>query len=43
MFVRRKLSRWRAFIWLWRHQPQERKKWIVRFLLGADLRSDVFL
>lgn len=35
------ISRWAAFIWLWRHDSEAKWFWLRAYLAGANLRGDV--
>jgi hypothetical protein len=35
------ISRWAAFVWLWRHDSEARWFWLWQFLKGHNLREEV--
>ncbi|WP_430010232.1 hypothetical protein [Methylophaga lonarensis] len=41
MLTVNRMTRWQAFIWLWRHDSEARWLWFRYWLMRADLRIDV--
>jgi len=35
------MSRWQAFRWLWRKDPEARWLWLMAFIRGSQLQKDV--
>lgn len=41
MLTVNKMTRWQAFMWLWRHDSEARWHWFKCCIMRADLRKDV--
>lgn len=35
------MTKWQAFMWLWKFDSEEKFSWLKYFLLGHDLKDDV--